>query len=144
MDDSLAASPTPPQGGAATPSVLAVDRKPSLDNSFKVLASVQEQIRFADTKAAFVFALNTLMFGFVAGGVGTVKKELALVHTPLSAWVALVALVLFGIFSVIAVTLLATAVMSRFGEKAPPCRIFFGHIVTRYGHNYDRFVSELN
>jgi len=31
----------------------------SLDTCMKVLAGIQEQIRFADTKAAFIFGINS-------------------------------------------------------------------------------------
>jgi hypothetical protein len=135
------AQPVQPTNGQ--PTGEPVEKKSSLDNCLKVLAGVQEQIRFADTKAAFVFAINTLMFGFVVNSVGTLKKALALNPVPASAWVGLVALVVFGICAVVAVGMLIYTVMSRFGEKAPKCRIFFGHIATQYGHDFEKYVTEL-
>ena len=121
----------------------AAEKKSNLDNCLKVLAGVQEQIRFADTKAAFVFAINTLMFGFVANSVGTLKKALALDSVPPSAWVGLVALIAFVLCAVIAVGMLIYAVMSRFGALAPKSRVFFGHIATCYGKDYGKYVSEV-
>ncbi|HZZ79994.1 MAG TPA: Pycsar system effector family protein, partial [Gemmataceae bacterium] len=52
-------------------------------------------------------------------------------------------LILFAVCSVGAVGMLIYTVMSRFGEKAPKCRIFFGHIATQYGHDFEKYVTEL-
>lgn len=118
-------------------------QKRNLDTCLKVLASVQEQIRFADTKAVFVFAINTLMFGFLASSANTIKKALAVAPVPAPVWVGLVALILFFICAVIAVGTLIYAVMSRFGALAPKSRVFFGHIVTSYGKDYAKYVAEV-
>jgi len=119
------------------------DQRTSLDTCWKVLAGIQEQIRFADTKAAFIFGINTLMFGFLASSIGTLKKVLATGQVPPAAWVGLVSLILFGICAVLAVGTLICAVMSRFGKLAPKSRCFFGHIVTSYGKDYGKYVSEV-
>ena len=119
------------------------EKKSSLDNCLKLLAGVQEQIRFADTKSAFVFAINTLMFGFVVNSVITLKRALALNPVPAAGWVGLVALVLFGVCAVGAVGMLIYTVMSRFGEKAPKCHIFFGHIATQYGHDFEKYFTDI-
>ena len=121
----------------------AAENKSNLDNCLKVLASIQDQIRFADTKAAFMFGINTLMFGFVISSVGTLKKALALSPVPASAWVGLVALILFGICAVVAVGMLIFTVMSRFGALAPKSRVFFGHIATGFGKDYGKYVAEV-
>lgn len=130
--------PTHPQ-----PIPDAIERTTNLDNCLKVLAGIQEQIRFADTKAAFLFGINALMFGFVVGSVGTIKKGLALGSIPASAWVALVALILFGICAILATGMLIYTVMSRFGALAPKSRVFFGHIATGYGKDYNKYVTEV-
>jgi Family of unknown function (DUF5706) len=119
------------------------EKKSNLDNCFKVQAGIQEQIRFADTKAAFVFGINTLMFGFAVSSVGTLKRALALSPVPTSAWVGLVALILFAVVAVIAVGMLIFAVMSRFGALAPKSRVFFGHIANGYGKDYGKYVAEV-
>ncbi len=119
------------------------DQRTSLDTCLKLLAGIQEQIRFADTKAAFVLGINTLMFGFLAGSLGTLKKALALATIPAAAWVGLVSLILFGICAVLAVGTLICAVMSRFGKLAPKSRYFFGHIATSYGKDYGKYVAEI-
>jgi hypothetical protein len=41
------------------------NERSNLETCLKVLAGVQDQIRFADAKAAFVFGINALLFGFL-------------------------------------------------------------------------------
>jgi len=96
-----------------------------------------------DTKAAFLFGINTLLFGFVAGTVGTLKRALVAATVPPAAWVSLIALIIFVITAATAVVILIHVVMSRFGELAPTSRIFFGHIIKRFGKDYGRYVSEI-
>src|SRR3954468_23062691 len=88
----------------------------NLDACFKVLAATQEQVRFADNKAAFLFGINTLLFGFVAGTVGVLKKAMTDGPVPPAAWVSLVALIGFVIVAAVAALILIGVVMSRFGE----------------------------
>jgi hypothetical protein len=88
------------------------------------IAGIDRRLQHLVTKAAFVFGINTLMFGFVAGSVSTLKKGLAIAPVPPSAIVGLVALILFCIFAVLAVGTLIYAVMSRLGELAPKSRVF--------------------
>jgi hypothetical protein len=130
------------QPANAPPPAEAVE-KSNLDNCLKVLASIQDQIRFADTKAAFMFGINTLMFGFAITSVGTLKKALALGPVLASAWVGLVALIAFSVCAVVAVAVLIYTVMSRFGALAPKSRVFFGHIATSFGKDYGKYVAEV-
>jgi hypothetical protein len=53
---------------------MVMSTKPkNLDTYFKILGSVQDQTRFADGKAVFVAALNTLLFGFMARNFESLK-----------------------------------------------------------------------
>jgi hypothetical protein len=115
----------------------------NLDVCLKVLTGIQDQIRLADTKAVFVFGINTLMFGFVASGSAAIKRGLTGAAISPAAVIALVALVLFFVCAVGAVATLIVAVMSRFGPLAPKSRIFFGHIVRTYGKDYSKYVAEV-
>ena len=135
----LATVSAPPEVDNNTPAV----EKTNLDTCMKVLAGIQEQVRFADTKAAFVLGINTLMFGFLAISIGTLKKALALNTVPPAAWVGLVSLLVFGSCAVLAVGTLTWAVMSRFGKLAPKSRCFFGHIATVFGKDYGKYVTEM-
>lgn len=116
---------------------------PNLDNCFKVLSSIQDQIRFADAKAAFIFGINTLMFGFLTCTVATLKKALATEPIQPSAWITLIALILFALCAVVAVVFLIYSVMSRLGALAPKSRVFFGHIASQFGKDYGKYVSEM-
>jgi Family of unknown function (DUF5706) len=120
-----------------------VEPSVNLDACFKVLGAIQDQIRFADTKAAFLFGINTLLFGFVAGTVGIIKT--ALVSAPVQpvSWVSAMALVAFVIVAAIAVFTLITVVLSRLGELAPKSRVYFGHITKQYGKDYAKYVGEV-
>lgn len=132
------------QATAQTPAA-AVAEGTNLETCLGVLAGVQDQVKFGDTKAAFVLAINTLMFGFVAGTVTTLKAALKVSPGPPSAWawVLLVALIVFGLCAIFAVGNLIYAVMSRFGTLAPMTKVFFGHIATGYRKDYAKYVSEI-
>ena len=132
---------------ASTPDAFDSDVQPaertSLDICMKVLGGIQEQVRFADTKAAFVLGINTLMFGFLAVSIGTLKRNLTLTPVPPTAWVGLVFLIVFAICAVLAVGTLIWVVMSRFGKLAPKSRCFFGHITTVFGKDYGKYITEM-
>lgn len=121
----------------------AADSTVNLDACFKVLTATQDQIRFADTKAAFLFAINTLLFGFVAGTIGILKTALRSDSVSPAAVVSLIALIGFVVLAAVAVVTLITVVMSRFGELAPTSRVFFGHIIKQYGKDYGKYVGDV-
>ena len=115
----------------------------NVETCFGILSATQDQIRFADTKAAFLFGINTLMFGFVVSTSGLLKQSLAQQGASAASIVALIALVAFGLAASVAVVILISAVMSRFGELAPKSRAYFGHIARQYGKDYAKYVSEI-
>jgi len=113
------------------------------ETCFGILSATQDQIRFADTKAAFMFGINTLMFGFLATTIGGLKESLSQHGATPAAVVTVISLVLFGISASAAVVILITVTMSRFGELAPKSRAYFGHIVRQYGKDYAKYVAEV-
>src|SRR4051812_36453531 len=114
-----------------------------LDTCFKVLSGIQDQIRFADAKAAFMLGVNTLMFGFVTCTISTLKRHLAADPVPVAAWFSLGAMIAYSICAIVAVGFLIYAVMSRFGKLAPKSRVFFGHIALQFGKDYGKYVTEI-
>lgn len=112
---------------------LADEPKSNLDTYLKILSGVQEQIRFADSKAAFIAALNALLFGFVTNHLDKLRSANGAVRI-LAGFYALAALGAL-IFVII-------AVVSRFGELAPQCKVFFGHIAKHYGKDYEKYWRE--
>jgi hypothetical protein len=115
----------------------------NLKTCLTVLAGVQDQVKFGDTKAAFVFAINTLMCGFIAGSLTTLKMALKATSPSAWAWVLLAVMIVFGGSAVFAVGTLILAVMSRLGALAPRTRVFFGHIACSYGKDYGKYVDEI-
>lgn len=114
---------------------------PNLDMLARVLGSTQDQVRFADSKAAFVAAFHALLFGFIVSSSNRLAALQPQERGP-AFWVASVLLALYGVATVAAVVLIICSVMSRFGELAPQCKVFFGHIVKQYGKDYGKYCRE--
>jgi hypothetical protein len=119
--------------------------KQNLDMYLATLIGIQEQIRFADTKAGFIAALNTLPFGFI---ISSLDKFTALRgHTTkerLICGILLVFLIPYTLATLTSICLVIYTVMSRFGAAGPMCKIFFGHIAQDYGKDHGRYVDELS
>jgi hypothetical protein len=116
----------------------------NLDMYVSTLISIQEQIRFADTKAGFIAALNTLPFGFI---ISSLDKFSAIhghsVKDRIICWILLGFIIPYTIATLASISLVIYTVMSRFGEMAPMCKIFFGHIVRDYGKDHGKYVEEI-
>lgn len=108
-----------------------------------ILNSIQEQIRFADSKAGFVAALNAILFGFIASNFDNLRSiYLATDGKNAALWITLILLGLHFVCTAFSVGLITSAVISRFGELAPQSRVFFGHIAKSYGREYEKYVKE--
>jgi len=102
------------------------------------LDGVQEQIRFADSKAAFVVLFHTFLFGFLI----TQAEHLAAYPTAGRDWfycMRIGVLTAYAATSIVSIAYAISAVIPKFGEEAPPCRIFFGSIVNDFQRDYARF-----
>lgn len=98
----------------------------------KVYAGIQEQIRFADTKAGFVAAFNAILIGFIASNLSTVKEVHKTTHDwNACAWLVVLTL-LTGVPAVVSIGYLILAVRPRTGRNTHKSRIFFGHIARDY------------
>lgn len=116
----------------------------SLDRCTKVLEGVQDQVKFADGKAGFVAALNALLFGFASSNLGALPATARLPDGVDTAFV--ISIVLLGLYIAAAATsvvLVVLSVASRFGEQAPQCKVFFGHIAKQYGRDYAKYAREV-
>lgn len=119
------------------------ERKPNLQMYNTVLNGIQEQIRFADSKAGFVAALNALLFGFLASHFNTITNAYDRPDNRVLLFgIAVTFLILYIIATTTSIILVILSVMSRFGELAPSSKVFFGHIHRQYGKNYGKFVRE--
>jgi hypothetical protein len=111
----------------------------------EILDDIQEQIRFADSKAGFIAAFNVLLFGFVANHVDKLRTLCG--GRELGAGCVALALVLVGVYvtsMVITFGLVVSCVISRFGSRAPQGRVFFAHIAAKYGKDHPRYTREMS
>jgi hypothetical protein len=109
-----------------------------------VLNDIQEQIRFADSKAGFIAAFNVLLFGFVASHLDKLRTMCA--GKEMATGCVVFALLLVGAYvvsTVITLALVVSCVLSRFGGQGRKTRMFFAHIAAQYGKNQDRYAKEL-
>jgi hypothetical protein len=110
-----------------------------------VLNDIQEQIRFADSKAGFIAAFNVLLFGFVATHLD--KLRILCAGKELATGCVVLALMLVGTYvasTVITLALVVSCVLSRFAGRGRQSRIFFAHITAQYGQNQSRYARDLH
>ncbi len=128
------AKKSPEVGGAA--------KEPNLGMIQHIHDGVQDQVRFADAKAGFVAALNALLFGFIVSHAKILADAVGKPDAMGPAFgIVVLLLVMYVLATAGSVILVILSVMSRFGESAPQCHTFFGHIVARYGQNYQQYVD---
>lgn len=102
------------------------------------LDGVQEQIRFADTKAGFVVLFHTFLFGFIISQAETLAT-VAVDGRDCLYYFRMALFTGYAVASITSIWFAIAAVIPKFGTGAPRCRIFFGHIVAEYGRNYDGY-----
>ena len=108
----------------------------------KVYTSVQEQIRFADTKAVFVAAFNAILIGFIATNLSTIKDIYKGTH-DLNTCIWLVVLSFAsGIPTAVSIGYVILAVRPRLGKNTHRSRIFFGHIARDYDLDGARYRND--
>ena len=125
----------------ADSSSSSVETERDLSTYFTILNGIQEQIRFADRKAAFFSALNALMFAFLSNGIYRLNSASSV--KGVAFWIASVLTTLYVLAAVISVGIIVWSVMSRFGELAPHSKVHFGHIIREYGKDYEKYVKDM-
>ncbi len=130
-------APPPVEAERGTASVA------GLSSYFALVGQVEDQVRFADSKAAFLATIHTLL-------VGPLVYNLVLLRNAVHNWDGASRSVLLGLGGLYAVTfltgmaLVALAVLPRFKRHARPAsQLFFGRIARDFGDNPDRFVARL-
>lgn len=117
--------------------------RPNLEMYATTLSGIQEQVRFADSKAGFIAALNVILFGFVASNFEGIRLVYDKFGSGNAAFrIAVAILTLYLIATAISIVQVILAVVSRFGELAPQSKVFFGHIIKSYGKDYSKYVRE--
>ena len=118
-----------------------------LDMLSKVYTGIQEQVRFADTKAGVVAAFNAILVGFIASNVGTVKGIYGLTHDMRICVVLIAGLLATGVLAAVSIGFLIWAVRPRTGDSTRRSKIFFGHIARDYhrdGAGYAQAVRAMS
>jgi hypothetical protein len=134
----------------ADPSDKSTPSAPSSQISIclNLLDDIQEQIRSADAKAGFISMLNVFLFGFIATNFEKIRLLYDSGKQPGTAAVALAVVVVsvYLLFTVASFVLVVTCVMSRFAQRGPESKVFFGHIARRYAAEpgaYAKIVSQM-
>jgi disulfide bond formation protein DsbB len=113
------------------------------DELFKVLEGVQAQIRFFDTKAQIVLAVDGILAGFLGTQAATIASKVG------STWPSFLAAGLALFFSVYLGTLALSlfwafrTVYPRLDVSQPESKLFFAHIAHRYRMDYERAAKEM-
>ena len=114
-----------------------------LASCFQLLGRVEDQVRFADSKAAFLATVHTLL-------VGPLVYNVMALRDALPKWDPASRAVLLGLGGAYAVlflgsmVLVALAVLPRFRpESRAPSRLFFGRVAREFGDDPGRFVTFL-
>jgi hypothetical protein len=107
-----------------------------VDKLWKVLDSVQGQIRVFDAKAQIVIAIDGVLAGFFGSQTVKIAELLALQPSSAISW----SLILIGAACLVA---LASSVMfavftvhPRLHLNQPHSRLFFAHLYTEFGRDY--------
>lgn len=114
-----------------------------LQPAFNVLAGVEEQLRFADQKAAFLATLHSFLISALAGNVVYIRSLTANWEAG-SVWILGTAFVLYVSCFLAALTFVALTVLPRLRKSdRPPSKAFFGRIAGQYSANVEGYVAEL-
>ena len=116
-------------------------KKANLDMLKTVWAGFQDQAKVADSKAGFFAAFHALLFGFMATHADKLVKVVPASREG-AFYVSAILIALYGLLTAVAVFLLISAVISRFGELAPQSKSFFGHITRQFGKDYAKYCRD--
>jgi hypothetical protein len=114
-----------------------------IESCFHLVARVEDQLRFADSKAAFLATIHTLL-------VGPLVYNVAILRSAIHDWDAASRAVLvglggfYGVLFLVSMALVSAVVLPRFRRPGQsPSRLFFGQIAREYGDDPGRFVAQL-
>jgi hypothetical protein len=116
-----------------------------LQSCFHLVGRVEDQLRFADSKAAFLATIHTLLVGPLVYNLAILRNALWQ-WAPISRGVLLLLVAVYGGLFLASMALVALTVLPRFGPGSRPAasRMFFGQIAREFGHDPASFVSALS
>ncbi len=129
--------------GAAEAGRSAVADTARLQTCFNILARVEEQLRFADSKAAFLATLHAFLIGPLAGNAVGIRSVVA-TWDPAAHFLLGLAAGSYSVMFLVTMGIVASAVLPRTNRtRRPASKAFFGRIAQEYGHDPQRYVDEL-
>jgi hypothetical protein len=116
-----------------------------LQSCFHLVGRVEDQLRFADSKAAFLATIHTLLVGPLVYNLAILRNALWQ-WAPISRGVLLLLVAVYGGLFLASMALVALTVLPRFGPGSRPAasRMFFGQIAREFGHDPASFVTALS
>lgn len=122
---------------------LDADERFRLDQLARIYAGIQEHIRFADSKAGFVAAINALLLGFIASNYGTIRSVYTATHNwNYAAWLSLL-MIIPAVPTAISVVYVLWAVMPRFGADTHSSKVFFNHIADGFKRDGAKYRDQV-
>ena len=115
---------------------------PNLNMMSRTLSSLQDQVKFADTKANFTAGLHILLCGFVVSS----ADKLANIPPTSRAWAfycAVMLLILYAAAALVSMTYVVLTIIPRLGGVAPLSRMHFKHIKESYGKDYGKYSKDV-
>ncbi len=114
-----------------------------LQTSFNVLAQVENQLRFADSKAGFIATLHAFLIGPLAGNASGVRQVVGSFDDGAKILLAFCTLTYCVLF-LVTLSIVAMTVLPRTKRRRRPAsKAFFGRIAHEYGDDPERFIAEL-
>ena len=114
-----------------------------LPSCFQLLGRVEDQLRFADSKAGFLATLHAFLISPLIYNVGEIRKAFRQWDTT-----SLDLLIVIGgvyvLLYLISMAMVGMTVLPRIRrgkQTRPPSRVFFGRIAREFGHDPRRFVA---
>jgi hypothetical protein len=118
-------------------------RTSDLPSCFQLLGRVEDQLRFADSKAGFLATLHAFLISPLIYNVGEIRKAFHQWDTT-SLDLLIVIGGLYLLLYLISMAMVGMTVVPRIRSgkpTRPPSRVFFGRIAREFGHDPRRFVA---
>jgi hypothetical protein len=116
-----------------------------LPSCFQLLGRVEDQLRFADSKAGFLATLHAFLISPLIYNVGEIRKAFRQWDT-LSLDLLIVIGGVYVILYLISMAMVGMTVLPRVRRKERKrrsSRIFFGRIAREFGHDPGQFVAQI-
>ena len=114
-----------------------------LPSCFQLLGRVEDQLRFADSKAGFLATLHAFLISPLIYNVGEIRKAFRQWDTT-SLDLLIVTGGVYVLLFLISMGMVGMTVLPRIRrgkQTRPPSRVFFGRIAREFGHDPRQFVA---